>query len=154
MVPLRLPALRDRKDDIYLLVDHFMRQFSRQYNKSITKIDPQALQVISDYDWPGNVRELKNCVARSVILSKSATITAEDLPQKITAASGLATAHCDQALFPNLPEQGITLRRMERELIRLTLAKKQGNKSLTAQSLGISRKTLYEKIERYGIDTS
>jgi DNA-binding NtrC family response regulator len=154
VVPLRLPALRDRKDDIYLLVDHFMRQFSRQYNKSITKIDPQALHVISDYDWPGNVRELKNCVARSVILSKSATITVEDLPQKITAASGLATVDCNEALFPNLPEQGITLRRMERELIRLTLTKNQGNKSLTAQSLGISRKTLYEKIERYGIDTA
>jgi transcriptional regulator with PAS, ATPase and Fis domain len=152
VVPLRLPALRERKDDIYLLVDHFVRQFARQYNKSITKIDPQALQVISDYDWPGNVRELKNCIARSVILSKSATITAEDLPQKITAASGLAAVQCNEALFPNLPEQGITLRRMERELIRMTLIKNQGNKSLTAQSLGISRKTLYEKIERYGIE--
>jgi DNA-binding NtrC family response regulator len=135
-------------------VDHFVKQFSRQYHKSISKIDPQALQVLSDYDWPGNVRELKNCVARSVILSKSATITVEDLPQKITAASGLTAAQSEAALLPRLPEQGITLRRMERELIRMTLAKNQGNKSLTAQSLGISRKTLYEKIERYGIDTA
>ncbi len=152
VVPLRLPALRERKDDIYLLVDHFMRQFARQYNKPITKIDPLALQIISDYHWPGNVRELKNCIARSVILSKSSTITVEDLPEKITNASGLAAPRSDEAFIQRLPEQGVTLRRMECELIRMTLAKNKGNKSLTAQSLGISRKTLYEKIERYGID--
>lgn len=152
VIPLRLPALRERKEDIYLLVEHFMRQFARQYNKSVTEIDPQALQVISDYGWPGNVRELKNCIARSVILSKSDRLTVADLPQKITAAAGLEASQPDDNLIPRLPEQGVTLRRMERELIRMTLAKNRGNKSLTAQSLGISRKTLYEKIDRYGID--
>ncbi len=152
VVPMHLPALRERKDDIFLLVDHFMRLFARQYNKPITKIDPQALEVISDYHWPGNVRELKNCIARSVILSKSATITAADLPEKITNASGLAVPPPDNGLIQRLPEEGITLSRMERELIRMTLARNKGNKSLTAQSLGISRKTLYEKLERYGID--
>jgi DNA-binding NtrC family response regulator len=153
VVPLRLPALRERKDDIYLLVDHFMRQFSRQYNKPIAKIDPQALQVLGDYHWPGNVRELKNCIARSVILSKSSTITAEDLPQKVTTAASQTACQPDDELIRRLPEQGVTLRRMERDLIRITLLKNKGNKSLTAQSLGISRKTLYEKIERYGIDS-
>jgi DNA-binding NtrC family response regulator len=152
VVPLRLPALRERKDDIFLLVDHFIRQFARQYNKPITKIDPRALQVISDYPWPGNVRELKNCIARSVILTKGATIKVEDLPQKIADASGFGAPKPDDAVFQRLPEQGVTLRRMECELIRKTLAKNKGNKSLTAQSLGISRKTLYEKIKRYGMD--
>ncbi|MGD9368497.1 MAG: sigma-54 dependent transcriptional regulator [Desulfobacteraceae bacterium] len=152
VVPLRLPALRQRRDDIYLLVDHYIRQFARQYNKPVTSIDPGALQILSDYHWPGNVRELKNCIARSVILSKSSAITAEDLPQKITTASDLAEPQPDNAFIRRLPEQGVTLRRMECELIRMTLAKHKGNKSLTAQSLGISRKTLYEKIERYGID--
>jgi DNA-binding NtrC family response regulator len=152
VVPLRLPALRERKEDIYLLVDHFMRKFARQYNKPITKIDTQALQILSDYSWPGNVRELKNCIARSVILSKGPTLTLEDLPQKITSEAGLAASQPDDALIQRLPEQGVTLRHMESELIRMTLAKHKGNKSLTAQSLGISRKTLYEKIERYGID--
>jgi DNA-binding NtrC family response regulator len=152
VVPLRLPALRERKDDIYLLVDHFMKQFARQYNKPVTKIDPQALETLSDYRWPGNVRELKNCIARSVILSKSASITIEDLPQKITGAAGLSAPPPDETIIRQLPEQGVTLRHMERELIRMTLTKKRGNKSLTAKSLGISRKTLYEKIERYGID--
>jgi DNA-binding NtrC family response regulator len=152
VVPLRLPALRERKDDIYLLVDNFIKQFARQYNKPITKIDPQVLQILSDYHWPGNVRELKNCIARSVILSKSASLTVEDLPQKITSASGFAESRPDDLLIGRIPEQGVTLRRMESELIRLTLAKNKGNKSQTAQSLGISRKTLYEKIERYGIE--
>jgi DNA-binding NtrC family response regulator len=152
VVPLHVPALRERKDDIYLLVDHFMRQFARQYNKPVTDIDPQALQVLSDYHWPGNVRELKNCIARSVILSKSSTITAVDLPEKITNASGLAAPQPDGVLIQRLPAEGVTLSRMESELIRMTLARNKGNKSLTAQSLGISRKTLYEKIERYGIE--
>jgi len=152
VVPLHVPALRERKDDIYLLVDHFMRQFARQYNKPVTSIDPQALQVVSDYHWPGNVRELKNCIARSVILSKSSTITAADLPEKITNASGLAAPQPDGVLIQRLPVEGVTLSRMECELIRMTLARNKGNKSLTAQSLGISRKTLYEKIERYGIE--
>jgi DNA-binding NtrC family response regulator len=152
VVPLHVPALRERKDDIYLLVVHFMRQFARQYNKPVTDIDPQALQILSDYHWPGNVRELKNCIARSVILSKSSTITAVDLPEKITNASGLAAPQPDGVLIQRLPAEGVTLSRMESELIRMTLARNKGNKSLTAQSLGISRKTLYEKIERYGID--
>jgi DNA-binding NtrC family response regulator len=152
VVPLHLPALRERKDDIYLLVDHFMRQFARQYNKPINKIDPQALQILNDYHWPGNVRELKNCIARSVILSKSSSLTVEDLPQKSITASGLAALQPDDAYIRRLPEQGVTLRHMECELIRMTLAKNKGNKSLAAQSLGISRKTLYEKIERYSID--
>ncbi len=152
VVPLRLPPLRERRDDIYLLVDHFMRQFARQYNKPITDIHPQALQVISDYHWPGNIRELKNCIARSVILSKRSTLTVEDLPEKITTASGPETRRPEDTFIQRLPEQGVTLRRMESELIRRTLTKNKGNKSMTAKSLGISRKTLYEKIERYGIE--
>jgi DNA-binding NtrC family response regulator len=152
VVPLHLPALHERKDDIYLLVDHFMKQFARQYNKPITKIDLHALQVLSEYHWPGNVRELKNCIARSVILSKSSTITVADLPEKITYASDLAAPQPDDVFIQRLPEGGVTLSRMERELIRMTLTRNKGNKTLTAQSLGISRKTLYEKIERYGIE--
>ncbi len=152
VVPLRLPALRERRDDIYLLVDHFMRQFALQYNKPIQKVSPDAMQALIDHPWPGNVRELKNTIARAVILSKSTAIRLEDLPQKLPAASSPAVEDADATLLPRIPEQGITLRQMECELIRRTLQKFGGNKSMSAQSLGISRKTLYEKIERYEIE--
>jgi DNA-binding NtrC family response regulator len=151
VVPIRVPALRERRNDICLLVDHFIRVFSRQYNKPVQKIDPQAMQVLIDYNWPGNVRELKNSIARSIILSKSASLTVEDLPSKIRVESGHSDLQSDKSIIQGLPGSGITLRQMETELIQKTLQKHRGNKSLTASSLGISRKTLYEKIDRYGL---
>ncbi len=151
VVPIRVPALRERRNDICLLVDHFIRVFARQYDKPVQKVDPQAMRILIDYTWPGNVRELKNSVARAMILSKSATLTAEDLPSKILAESGNPDRHAGMPLIQGLPGGGVTLRRMETELIQKTLEKHQGNKSLAAQSLGISRKTLYEKIDRYGL---
>lgn len=151
VVPIRVPALRDRRNDICLLVDHFIRQFARQYNKPEKPVDPPAMQILMDYSWPGNVRELKNSIARTMILSTGKSIRVEDLPSKILNESGkgISSRHCP--VVPNISESGITLRQMETELIQKTLARHQGNKSLTAQSLGISRKTLYEKIERYGL---
>ena len=151
VVPIRVPALRERRDDICLLVDHFIRVFARQYNKPVQKVDPQAMQILIDYNWPGNVRELKNSVARAMILSKSTSITVEDLPSKILAESSLPDRHAGMSIIQGLPGGGVTLRQMETELIQKTLERHHGNKSLTAQSLGISRKTLYEKIDRYGL---
>ena len=153
VVPLRLPALRERRDDIYLLVDHFMRQFALQYKKPIQKVDPQAMRVLKEYNWPGNVRELKNTVARAVILSKSTSITIDDLPNKMPMASDPSTIRADMPILNDLPAEGVTLRQMECELVQKTLEKFNGNKTLTAQSLGISRKTLYEKIDRCSIKT-
>jgi DNA-binding NtrC family response regulator len=150
VVPIRVPALRERRNDICLLVDHFIRVFARQYNKPVQKVDPKAMQILIDYNWPGNVRELKNSVARAMILSKSTSINIEDLPSKILAESGLEEQKAGTLLIQGLPESGVTLRQMETALIQKTLEKHQGNKSLAAQSLGISRKTLYEKIDRYG----
>jgi transcriptional regulator with PAS, ATPase and Fis domain len=154
VVPIRVPALRERRNDICLLVDHFIRVFARQYNKPVQKVDPQAMQILIDYNWPGNVRELKNSVARAMILSKSSTLTVEDLPSKILAESGHPDRNAGISIIHGLPGGGITLRQMETELIRKTLEKHHGNKSLAAQSLGISRKTLYEKIDRYGLAQS
>ena len=150
VVPIRVPALRDRRNDICLLVDHFIRQFARQYNKAVQQIDPLAMQRLIAYSWPGNVRELKNSIARAMILSTGKSITVDDLPSKILNESARPLQD-GMSLLQSLPESGITLRQMETELIQKTLARHQGNKSLTAQSLGISRKTLYEKIERYGL---
>ena len=86
-----------------------------------------------------------------MILSKSTTLTVEDLPSKILAESGHPDRQAGMSIIQGLPGSGVTLRQMETELIQKTLEKHHGNKSLAAQSLGISRKTLYEKIDRYGL---
>jgi DNA-binding NtrC family response regulator len=151
VVAIRVPALRQRRDDICLLAESFIRQFARQYGKPVETVDPQAMQLLLDYRWPGNVRELKNSIARAVILSKSSRLSVDDLPPKIQAEAGRDDEKCPSAILQRFPGQGVTLRQMEIELIQKTLELHGGNKSLTAQSLGISRKTLYEKIERYGL---
>jgi DNA-binding NtrC family response regulator len=97
------------------------------------------------------VRELENCIARSVILCKEHTINRDDLPEKMRILNNEPSSILEEGLIRSIPEQGLKIKEMERELILKTLAKCGGNKSLTANFLGISRKALYEKIERHGI---
>ncbi len=151
VIPIRAPALRKRREDIPLLVNHFVRHYAVQYEKSIDGVTPETMEILVRYNWPGNVRELKNCLARAVLLSKGPRLMPDELSEQIVSGAGLSAANADKEIFSDLPEKGITLRDMESELIRKTLEKCSGNKSLASQCLGISRKTLYEKIERYGI---
>ncbi len=151
VITINLPSLRERKEDLPLLVDHFVRRYARQYNKTIEGVHPSAMEVLTDYDWPGNIREIKNCLARAVILSKSERLNLEDLPQSIRGDSAQVSAAPGAALIGRLPDQGFTLRDMEFTLIRKTLEKCRGNKSMAAKFLGISRKSLYKKISRLGI---
>lgn len=150
VISIRVPPLRERTEDIPLLVEHFLRQYADRYQKRVTAVSSAAMNVLVHYSWPGNIRELKNCMARAVILSKEATLQPEDFPDKALREEPTETK--PQGLRSlELPENGIRLRDMEIELVRKTLLKCKGNKSLAAQSLGISRKALYEKMERYGI---
>ena len=109
------------------------------------------METLAKYDWPGNVRELKNYIARGVILSKSPKLSIEDLPEIVVLNAKSLVPFQNNGLMLNLPEDGYKIRDMERELIRLALEKCGGNKSLVAKHLGISRKTLYEKLTRYSI---
>jgi DNA-binding NtrC family response regulator len=151
VIPIRVPALRERRDDICLLVDFFVKSFAEQYGKDVRGITPEAMTVLSDYNWPGNVRELKNYIARAVILSPTSEISMNNLPEKVISRHKPGTGENCRDYLGMLPNDGITLKDMEGELIRKTLEKCKGNKSLTAQFLGISRKTLYEKLNRYQI---
>jgi DNA-binding NtrC family response regulator len=152
VVPMRLPPLRERNGDVCLLADHFVRQSARQYTKPIEGITPEALAVLSAYTWPGNVRQLKNAIARSVILSRDTWLGVDDLPEKIVGEFSQQAK--PENVYPAgiLPPDGLTLRDMEVDLIRRTLALCEGNKSLAARRLGISRKALYEKIQRYALE--
>jgi len=150
VISIRVPSLRERRDDIPLLVEHYLRKYAERYKKRVNSVSASAMDILSAYAWPGNIRELKNCMARAVILSKGQTLQPEDFSDKAAAGEG-AAAEPRGLHSLELPENGIRLRDMEIELVRKTLLQCRGNKSLTAQSLGISRKALYEKMERYGI---
>jgi DNA-binding NtrC family response regulator len=151
VIAIRVPPLRERREDIPLLLNHFLTRSALKYGKTVDAIDPGAMSRLSAYDWPGNVRELKNCVARAVILSKGPTLQLTDFPDKIAKQKGQLTGSPEGSFVPDFPPQGIKIRDMEIALIRKTLEKCHGNKSTAAQALGISRKTLYEKMERYQI---
>ncbi len=151
VINIQLPALRDRREDIYLLTQHFIHRYAAKYDKKVSGIEPDAMKALVEYGWPGNVRELKNFIARGVILSKGSKLQIDDLPE-ICGRGDLESA--DTATSKPglaLPAEGMTLRDMENELIRTTLIHCKGNKSRAAERLGISRKTLYEKIARYDI---
>jgi DNA-binding NtrC family response regulator len=142
VVNIHIPPLRERKEDIPLLVAAFLKEFSQENGKQIDGIDPKARLALYNYSWPGNVRQLRNSIESAVVLSKATTITLDDLPPNIRGDSGT-----DSLRLP----VGASLADMEKEVIRSTLAREGGNKSRTAEILGIGRKTLHRKIEEYGL---
>ncbi|HEX9910642.1 MAG TPA: sigma-54 dependent transcriptional regulator, partial [Desulfatiglandales bacterium] len=152
VISITLPPLRERREDVLLLANHFIKRYAKQYEKQMEDITPRALEALTNYSWPGNVRELENVIARAVILSKDKGIDVLDLPERIKSHEAPAVSETRAPFMAEIPDAGIKLKEMERELIQRTLEKCQGNKSLAADLLGISRKALYEKINRYGIN--
>lgn len=143
-ITLRMPPLRKRKEDIPALLDHFLRN-SRfgGAGQQIKKIDPRVIDVLTNYEWPGNIRELQNTVERLKILAENNEIRLEDIPFSIR----MPKARTESADFSiDMP-----LEEVEKSHILRTLAYNQGNKTKTAQSLGITIKTLYNKLHRYGV---
>jgi len=140
-----LPPLRERKEDIPLLCEHFLKSFSQQLGKDIRGVSPQAMSVIESYPWYGNVRELKNALERATAVAKGRYIELEDLPPSIRENNETITT-------AQASEDDMSLERMEMEHIRSVLLKTSGNKVRAAQILGISRRSLYRKIKKYGID--
>jgi len=143
---ITLPPLRDRGDDVLLLSNYFLEKYARKYQKEIKGVVPEVKTALSQYPWPGNVRELENCIAHCVILAKQRIIQIENLPEKIVAASQASDHLQRNSIIRDIPDHGITLKEIEGELIQKTIEKCKGNKSKTATMLGMSRKTLYEKI--------
>ncbi|MBN1520781.1 MAG: sigma-54-dependent Fis family transcriptional regulator [Spirochaetales bacterium] len=145
VVNIHVPPLRERKDDIPLLAQAFLREFADENGKAVSGFDPKARAAIYDYPWPGNVRELRNCVESAVVMASGDVIGLDDLSPGIRGQE-------DEGVV-RLP-LGSSLAEAERVLIRDTLAAQGGNKSRTAEILGIGRKTLYQKIQEYGLDNA
>ncbi len=143
VVNIDVPPLRERKDDIPLLVAAFIREFAKENNKPVEAIDPKARAALYAYSWPGNIRELRNCIESSVVMCKGTIIQLDDLPPSITESDDSDVIRV---------EVGTTLSKAEREVIRRTLMHHKGNKSKSAEVLGIGRKTLHRKIKEYNLE--
>jgi DNA-binding NtrC family response regulator len=147
VVTLRIPPLKDRKEDIPLLIKNFLEKKIK--GKAQKRLSEEALQVLLRYDWPGNVREMEHVIEGAVILSHDEIITAKDLT--LTASAGMQQS--TPVPLPQKDGEFLSLETMEKMQIELVLQKNNYNRSKTAQMLGITPKTLYLKIKRYGITT-
>ena len=146
VVTIDLPPLRERKDDIPLLAAHFLKSFSERYHISPLTITDEALALIVRYAWPGNVRQLENAIERLVVLANGNLIKPEELPQEVRESES-RIAKIDL----KLPDEGIDLEQVEREILSLALQKYAGNQTRAAQYLNISRKTLIYRMEKFGL---
>ena len=151
VIPIFVPPLRERQEDIPLLADHFMAEFSREYGRRLKTFEPAATTVLQRYSWPGNVRELRNVIERLMIMVPGDAISAADLtflgqgdggrPETAEPISERMTLHEARDRF-------------ERDLILRTLGEQQGNMSRTAEVLGVERSNLYRKMRAFGIAPS
>ncbi len=148
VIPLTLPPLRERRGDIPLLARHFLSMQALRSGREVTAFSSEAMRILLAHSWPGNVRELENSVEHALVLAKGDRIEAEDLPGTVRDAEAVL-----QAGSPAAP-QGERLRDNERQLVLDALRAAGGNKKEAARRLGISRSTLYAKIERHGIGTA
>jgi len=141
---IHLPPLRERREDIPLLLHYFMNQATEKYQKEIDGITPEAQQVLMSFAWPGNVRQLKNVIERMVVLSTGPQIGVETLPPEIRPAGGEIVGGINNLV-------GISIEQAEKELIRNTLKLVHGNREQAARILGIGERTLYRKIKDYDL---
>ena len=143
VVEIDLPPLRDRREDIPLLVDHFLEEFSRYYGKPKPPLQNRAMSLLQNAPWPGNVRQLKNVIEGALVMTEG-EITVSSLPDELR--SGEEATHMVQ-----IPA-GTPLDDAEKELIQAALIHFGGNRAKTARSLGLGRKTLYRKLDEYGLE--
>ncbi len=147
VIPIHLPPLRKRKNDIPLLAAHFLKQAEQENNASMPVLSGETLNRLLDYDWPGNVRELKNVIQFSVVRCRGRQILPSDLPPEVTRGSGLPLSPLT-ALSPDhqpdlVPESGPVKGRLDTTSVKAALTRTGGNKSKAARVLGIGRATLY-----------
>jgi DNA-binding NtrC family response regulator len=145
MVELRVPALKERPDDIPPLARHFVQKFSREFDKQISGITPRAGIVLQHHNWPGNVRELEHVIGRACMLTENAILDVHDLPEELTQTSATPSEASNGALSP--------LAHQERRLVEEALRESAGNQSEAARKLGIGRDALRYKMKRFKLST-
>ncbi|HDR06458.1 MAG TPA: sigma-54-dependent Fis family transcriptional regulator, partial [Candidatus Coatesbacteria bacterium] len=146
VVPILLPPLREREGDVILITRALLERTCQRYDRRLEGISPEAVEALERYPWPGNVRELENLIERMVVLNDGelVNVTLESLPETILAA--------EDGFLGHAAAQGLSLDELEREYIKVVLARTSGHKAEAAQILGINRKTLLEKRKRYNLE--
>jgi len=143
VVTIELPPLRERREDIPLLAETFLRQMAEENHKGRMQFEPETRELLKEYEWPGNVRELRHLVEQMVLLSRSSTLAPKDLPGKY---------HVEPSKdYIEIP-RGTSLRNAEKKIIFQTLREQEGNRSRAAEILGIGRRTLIRKLQEYGVE--
>jgi len=143
-VHLEVPPLRERKEDIPLLMAHFLQMYNERNKRTVAGFSQRAKAAMLAYDWPGNIRELGNCVESAVVLATDKIIDVQELP------TAIRNATTEERILISV---GTTMEQAEKELILATLAACGGNKSKAADMLGLARKTLHRKIQEYNLGT-
>jgi len=145
VIEIHMPSLRERRDDIPVLIKHFMQVFAKEAGKSIKDIDYEAMQALLAYEWPGNIRELRNTIERATVLADGEVITMHDLTDKFRTLDieGISTSSLRQALDT-----------FERDYIRRSLTESKGNKEMAAGKLGVDLATLYRKLKKLRIEAA
>jgi transcriptional regulator with PAS, ATPase and Fis domain len=139
-VEIHLPPLRERTDDIPLLADHFLKQYSKKYKKPIKKISAEAIKKLNQHSWPGNVRELQHAIERAVIMCDSNTLEEDDF---ILSSTGQKKEEIELESYD--------LETIEKNVIRKVLKQNQGNVTKAAEQLGLTRTSLYRRMEKYDL---
>ncbi len=146
VVPIKLPALRERREDVPFLVEHFLQKFAAKHNTKLPKIEREVFQVFDRYAWHGNVRELENLIERMLVLSDDEVLTLDDVPENVKNTGNTA----GNVRF-ELPNEPINLENFEREIISEALNLHGGNQSQTAHYLGITRSALIYRMQKYNL---
>jgi two-component system NtrC family response regulator len=150
VVPLSLPPLRERKEDIPELVEHLFHKAKERHGMQNVRVSPSVGAHFTGYRWPGNIREMENVIERMLVLSNGEEITEHDLPEELRSAP----ASLSKSLLLELPDEGISLENIERELLLRALEKFKGNQTQAARYLDISRRTLIYRMEKHGLRQS
>jgi two-component system response regulator HydG len=147
VITFRLPALRERREDVIPLVDHFRKQFAKHHGKTVKSVTPAVTRKFFAYDWPGNVRQLRNAVESMVVLDIDGVLDIDDLPPELVDVEETSAAPADG------PSEliGKSMDDIERWAIEQTLKLTNGNREETARILGIGARTLYRKLDKYAL---
>ena len=153
VIPVQIPPLRERKEDIPLLVDHFIQRYNTQFRKNVKGVTPEGLKLLTNYSWPGNIRELKNAIERAMILLDRDSIDVDQLPIRISEPVGGGLGGRPSKNHPvSLPPEGAGLDDIEKEVIQQALQHANGNKTMASKLLKISRDTLRYKVKKHNLE--
>ncbi|HUX00301.1 MAG TPA: sigma-54 dependent transcriptional regulator [Phycisphaerae bacterium] len=152
VLPVTLPPLRDRPEDIPLLADYFIAEYNREFHKDLTGVEPTALAIMKAYRWPGNVRELKNVIERTMLLASSGRVTLANLPDELREPAPAREPEGDSQPVVRLGPDGVDLEEVERQLVEQALERTGGNKTRAAALLHMSRDQLRYRIQKYHLE--